>query len=101
MLNILRRWRLGAPFVLIVALIGARLAEVPALSDALYLLWRIGRRWVRTRGTRVDWRRVVQGEVASLVLTVAGLLLFFAAGALWHRPMLSLAGVTAGESVVD
>ena len=67
----------------------------------LYLLWRIGCVWARTRGTRVDKRRVARNEVITLVLNLAGLLLFLVTGASWHRPMLSLAGVPEGQSVVD
>ena len=43
------------------------------------------------------WRR----ELGRLVLSVAALLGFVLLGALWHRPMLSLAGVSTGELVVD
>jgi hypothetical protein len=148
MLKLLRGWRLGAPLFLIVALIGARLTAVPALSDpvhsaapaslhlhvpllylllspaftlwdgismlsmsrlrgflqglaVLYLLWRLGCVWARIRDQPVAKRRLVQNEVVTLVLTLGGLLLFLATGALWHRPMLSLAGVPSGQSVVD
>jgi hypothetical protein len=148
MLKLLRRWRLGAPLLLIVALIGARLTAVPALSDpvhgaapaslhlhvpvpyllfspaftlwdsismlsmsrlwgflqglgVLYLLWRLGCLWARTRDPRANKGRLVQNEVVTLILTLAGLLLFLATAALWHRPMLSLAGVPSGQSVVD
>src|SRR5689334_6455713 len=148
MVKLLRRWRLGAPLFLIVALIGARLTAVPALSDpvhgaapaslhlhvpllylllspaftlwdgismlsmsrlrgflqglaVLYLLWRLGCVWARIRDQPVNKGRLVQNEVVTLVLTLGGLLLFLATGALWHRPMLSLAGVPSGQSVVD
>jgi hypothetical protein len=43
------------------------------------------------------WRR----ELGLLVLSVAALLGFVLLGALWHRPMLSLAGVSPGDLVVD
>jgi len=67
----------------------------------LYLLWRLGCVWARTRDPHLAKRRLVQKEVVTLVLTLTGLLLFLATGALWHRPMLSLAGVPSGHSVVD
>jgi len=67
----------------------------------LYLLWRLGCVWARIRDQPVDKRRLVQNEVVTLLLTLTGLLLFLATGALWHRPMLSLAGVPSGQSVVD
>lgn len=59
----------------------------------LYVLWRIARR-IR-RGT--SWRRELAVLAISLVLFVA----FVVAGALWHRPMLALAGIAPDDVVVD
>jgi hypothetical protein len=69
----------------------------------LYLAWRI-LHWVRLRrrgprqGRRAGrWLR----ELGVLVASITLLLLFLLAGAVWHRPMLSLTGTSAGERVVD
>jgi hypothetical protein len=59
----------------------------------LYLVWRCYR---ALRG-RFSWGGELLGLVVSLAL-VAG---FVAAGALWHRPMLALAGVPPDKQVVD
>jgi hypothetical protein len=66
----------------------------------LYLVWRLGHAWrLRSRrpGTRVSWIR----EVRVLVVSTGLLLLFLIAGAIWHRPMLSLRGAASGDLVVD
>jgi hypothetical protein len=60
----------------------------------LYLLWRGWRAFRRRRPTLL-------GELRALALSLVGLLAFLIAGAVWHRPMLSLAGTEPGELVVD
>jgi hypothetical protein len=59
----------------------------------LYALWRVAR--AIQRGT--SWRR----EVVTAALSLAAFVAFIAGGALWHRPMLSLAGVQPEDVVVD
>jgi hypothetical protein len=61
----------------------------------VYLLWRIGRAFRRRRGLSLG------GELGTLAITLALLLGFLITGAVWHRPMLALAGVEPGELVVD
>lgn len=67
----------------------------------LYLVWRIARRvWARQTSDsprRFSWLR----ELGSLVTSIGLLLAFLLTGALWHRPMLSLAGVPPDYVVVD
>jgi hypothetical protein len=66
----------------------------------LYLVWRIA---------RVYWRRPANaspskswlGELRILAISFTLLLGFLLTGALWHRPMLSLAGVGLNERVID
>src|SRR5919107_1776740 len=65
----------------------------------LYLLWRILRH-VLIRAVRHGWR-IWGRELAVLVVSLVALLLFLIAGALWHRPMLALAGVPTNQRVVD
>jgi hypothetical protein len=60
----------------------------------LFTLWRGIRALLRRRAS---WR----AEIGTVVGALAGLLLFLAAGLLWHRPMISLAGVPPGEIVTD
>ena len=60
----------------------------------LYLLWRCYR--ILT-GRGFSLRR----ELRALALALALLAAFIVAGALWHRPMLSLAGTLPGDIVVD
>lgn len=60
----------------------------------LYLLWRCYR--ILT-GRRFFLLRELQAVAVSLVLLGA----FIVVGALWHRPMLSLAGTKPGDIVVD
>ncbi|HSJ75278.1 MAG TPA: hypothetical protein VK899_03705, partial [Gemmatimonadales bacterium] len=65
----------------------------------LYLLGRIGRHvWVRP--PLKSWRTWLR-EIGILLLSLGGLLAFIVAGAIWHRPMLSLTGVPWGYQVVD
>jgi hypothetical protein len=131
------------PIGLTLALLGARLVAVPALSDpvsgsvpptlhlvtpwiylllaplftlwdgasmlsmsrlhglligllVLYPLWRTVQVARRPRGSFSPIR-----EVGVLLLSFAVLAAFLLAGALWHRPMLSLGGADPGEVVAD
>jgi hypothetical protein len=69
----------------------------------LYLVWRIGRLlWHRYAWSAVPLSRgALPREIRRLVLSLVLLLGFIAAGALWHRPMLALAGVDQDEMIVD
>ncbi len=60
----------------------------------LYVIWRVARA-LRRRSLGVV------REVGVLVLSLAALVLFIAVGALWHRPMLALAGAAPEDVVVD
>jgi hypothetical protein len=60
----------------------------------LYVGWRL---LLLVRRRRIAWLR----ELLALVLSLAALLGFLLLGALWHRPMLALAGVPPDERVVD
>ena len=68
----------------------------------LYLIWRAVR---ITRGRRRESARTLFGllltELSILGISLALLIAFLAAGALWHRPMLSLAGTDPEDVVVD
>ncbi|HJR16593.1 MAG TPA: hypothetical protein VJ808_07050 [Gemmatimonadales bacterium] len=69
----------------------------------LYLAWRLIR-WVWRRHTgrgRNTVRAAVVAELLALVVSVTLLAGFIVAGALWHRPMLSLSGTRPEEIVVD
>jgi hypothetical protein len=66
----------------------------------LYLLWRIVRYVVGRRRVR-RWPRAILRELGILLLSTVMLLGFLLLGALWHRPMLSLAGVSPEYRVVD
>jgi hypothetical protein len=66
----------------------------------LFLVWRIVRFWLRRDlgiRPRFSWMR----ELGILVTSTGLLLGFLVVGALWHRPMLSLAGVERDHLVVD
>jgi hypothetical protein len=67
----------------------------------LYLVWRIARALRRRRTgsptRRFSWLR----ELGILAISITLLLAFLIIGALWHRPMLSLAGVPPDKRVVD
>jgi hypothetical protein len=68
----------------------------------LFVLWRLGRWWLRRSFSRppvipTTWFH----EVRALLLATVALLVFVAVGALWHRPMLSLSGAPSGMRVVD
>ncbi len=68
----------------------------------LYLAWRLiawaGR---RRRKTHSPWWERAGREVLVAVFALVGLVAFLAAGALWHRPMVSLAGAGPDRMVVD
>jgi hypothetical protein len=64
-----------------------------------YVLWRIVRH-IRTRPPLRSWRTWLE-ELGILLLSLVGLLGFIVAGAIWHRPMLSLTGIPWGYQVVD
>jgi hypothetical protein len=61
----------------------------------LYLLWRSWRAFRPRRG------HSLMGELRTLAVSLVLLLTFLITGAVWHRPMLALAGVEPGELVVD
>jgi hypothetical protein len=66
----------------------------------LYLIWRVGRHGLsrqRARSPGLLWLR----ELGVLMLSIGVLLGFLVLGALWHRPMLSLAGVPPDDRVAD
>ncbi len=64
----------------------------------LYPLWRMSGAFWRSRSAgRWSWRR----EIAVFAASFVGLLAFIAAGLLWHRPMISLAGVPPDDIVAD
>ena len=78
----------------------SRLKGFLAGLAVIYLLWRLGRIATRRR-TTVSWPRRLLRELGVLVLSLGLLLGFLVIGALWHRPMISLAGVSENERVVD
>jgi hypothetical protein len=67
----------------------------------LYVVWRALGWASRSRtgsGSLVGrWLR----ELGVLAVSITALLIFLLAGALWHRPMLSLTGTSTGDRVVD
>jgi hypothetical protein len=68
----------------------------------LYVAWRVVHLWrsralIEAGAGRTSWL----GELVVLARSSALLGLFLVAGALWHRPMRSLAGVEPGYIVVD
>ena len=69
----------------------------------LYAAWRVGRAlWHRYAWSAVPLSRGVLGrEVRLLLICLVLLAAFLAVGALWHRPMLALAGTEQDEAVVD
>jgi hypothetical protein len=60
----------------------------------IYVAWRLMLLLARRQ---FRWRR----ELSRLMLSMAALVSFVLLGALWHRPMLSLAGVSPDDLVVD
>lgn len=69
----------------------------------LYVLWRGGRAlwWRLAWSDSPPPRAPVRREVVLGLGTIAGLALFVAIGALWHRPMAALAGAGTGTVVFD
>jgi hypothetical protein len=67
---------------------------------ALYPLWRIAR-WLLTRSSPEGRRFGLLHELGVLLVSAVLFVAFVAVGALWHRPMLSLAGTRPGQIVVD
>jgi len=68
----------------------------------LYVAWRIAHAWLsRTRVEPSERRSAWLRELGTLALSSALLVGVVLAGALWHRPMRSLAGVPPGDLVVD
>jgi len=69
----------------------------------LYLAWRVGRiLWHRYAWSAVPLARGTLGrEIRTLVASLVILVVFLGVGALWHRPMLALAGVDPNDAVVD
>jgi hypothetical protein len=68
----------------------------------LYLAWRVGRLlWSRYSPARATPRLSVLKEIRALAVALLLLAAFLAGGALWHRPMLALAGEDPDDIVVD
>jgi hypothetical protein len=68
---------------------------------AFYLLWRVAR-WLLTGENSLQALRVrLLHEVKVLVFSATLFAAFVAIGAVWHRPMLSLAGTAPDEIIVD
>jgi hypothetical protein len=65
---------------------------------AIYLVVRL---WVGFHNHPGSWGAHLRREAAAAGLTLLGFALFLLVGAVWHRPMLRLAGVPAGTLVVD
>jgi hypothetical protein len=65
----------------------------------LYLVWRSASAWLRRRtgSGAVSWTR----ELGVLAVSIGLFLGFLIIGAVWHRPMLSLAGAGQNHRVVD
>jgi hypothetical protein len=61
-----------------------------------YLIWRAGRR-LRRPARGPSWA----GEIRTLALSLGALGAFLVMGAVWHRPMLALAGVEPAALAVD
>jgi hypothetical protein len=66
----------------------------------LYPAWRLVHAWQGARG-KSPGRRFWLRELGVLALSSSLLVVFVVAGALWHRPMRSLAGVAPGDLAVD
>jgi hypothetical protein len=65
----------------------------------LYLLWRLAH-FIRVQPPLGSWK-LWGRELAVLVASVVTLILFLCLGAVWHRPMLALAGTSPKDLVVD
>ena len=68
---------------------------------ALYLLWRVARRLSSRESQPSSLRRRIFTELKVLLVSATLFVAFVATGAVWHRPMLSLAGAAGNEIVVD
>ena len=68
---------------------------------ALYLLWRATRLLLSGKNSPGALRVRLLHELKVLVLSATLFGAFVATGAVWHRPMLSLAGTAQDEIVVD
>ncbi len=67
----------------------------------LYLAWRIVHAWRGRTHSELPRRGFWLRELIVLALSSSLLVAFLVVGALWHRPMRSLAGVAPGDLVVD
>jgi hypothetical protein len=67
----------------------------------IYVAWRVGRWTFGRQRAQSPWYRQLAREFGLLGLSIFLLLGFLLLGALWHRPMLSLAGVSPEDKVVD
>jgi hypothetical protein len=67
---------------------------------ALYLLWRITR-GLLSRSSPAALRSRILHELKVLLASAILFVTFVGVGAVWHRPMLSLAGAAPDEIVVD
>lgn len=69
----------------------------------LYVVWRVGRAlWRGIAWSDAPPRRTpVRRELALLMASLGGLVLFVVVGLLWHRPMAALAGTEPGDVVFD
>jgi len=69
----------------------------------LYVVWRVGRAlWRGIAWSDAPPRRTpVRRELALLMASLGGLVLFVVVGLLWHRPMAALAGTDPGDVVFD
>jgi hypothetical protein len=71
------------------------MSRLEGLLIGLAILYAVWRSLALRR--RASWARELKALVASFLLLLA----FLVAGALWHRPMLGLAGVSPDQVVVD
>ena len=68
---------------------------------AVYLLWRVTGWLLSRRNPPASLRTRIFTELKVLVLSAMLFVAFVVIGAVWHRPMLSLAGTRADEVIVD
>ncbi|MFZ5623877.1 MAG: PHP domain-containing protein [Gemmatimonadota bacterium] len=73
---------------------------------ALYVVWRVIAVTLALRGPNLGARhavplRVMGREVVLLIAALVAFVAFVFVGAVWHRPMLALAGVPTDAAVVD
>lgn len=86
-----------------VSMLGMRQLRAFFIWSAVAIVaWRVGRRWVGgSVGQRVGTVRVLLRDAVIVVGAVVALGLFGLIGLVWHRPMVSIAGVPQGWVVVD